>query len=116
MRAAAIGPGDSVLVFGAAGSVGGLVVQLARAAGATVIASVALSQSDLARDLGAETVVDRAGVVTEQVLAEHGRVDVIIDAVGPTAWSPAIGAVRPAGHFVTVVPPAIPGDSLGVAG
>ena len=112
--AAAIGPGDSVLVLGAAGSVGSLIVQLARAAGATVIASVSLSQSDLARDLGAETVVDRAGDVTEQVLAEHGRVDAIIDAVGPAAWSPAIGAVRPAGHFVTVVPPAIPDDSLGL--
>ena len=82
VRAAAIGPGDSVLVLGAAGSVGSLIVQLARAAGATVIASVSLSQSELARDLGAETVVDRAGDVTKQVLAEHGRVDAIIDSVG----------------------------------
>ena len=111
VRAAAIGPGDSVLVLGAAGS---LIVQLARAAGATVIASVSLSQSELARDLGAETVVDRAGDVTKQVLAEHGRVDAIIDSVGPAAWSLAIGAVRPAGHFVTVVPPVIPDDSLGL--
>ena len=92
---------------------------LRRVAQGTADVADALSLTQQARGdaespLGAETVVDRAGDVTEQVLAEHGRVDAIIDAVGPTAWSPAIGAVRPAGHFVTVVPPAIPDDSPGL--
>jgi NADPH2:quinone reductase len=58
VEAADPGPGDRVLVEAAAGGVGSLLVQLVRAAGATVAAGVgSLRKAEVARDLGADLVV-----------------------------------------------------------
>ena len=53
------GPGDWVLVHGAAGGVGHLFVQLARSRGARIAAPASPAHHDLLRALGAEVVVDR---------------------------------------------------------
>jgi NADPH:quinone reductase-like Zn-dependent oxidoreductase len=54
IRAAAIRPGERVLVEAAAGGVGSLIVQLARAAGARVVAAVGgQRKAEVARELGA---------------------------------------------------------------
>ena len=59
LRAAAIAPGERVLVEAAAGGVGTLLVQLAKAAGATVIAAAGGdAKLELARSLGADELVD----------------------------------------------------------
>jgi NADPH:quinone reductase-like Zn-dependent oxidoreductase len=81
----------SVLILGAAGGVGRLATQLAVAAGAVVIASVAADQAAMATALGATLVVDRSESVADQVLSRHGQVDAVIDLVGPAARA-AIGA------------------------
>jgi NADPH:quinone reductase-like Zn-dependent oxidoreductase len=52
-------PGGMVLVTGAAGAVGGYVIQLARHAGLTVIADAREEDADLVRRLGAHHVVPR---------------------------------------------------------
>jgi NADPH:quinone reductase-like Zn-dependent oxidoreductase len=103
--AAGLGTGSTVLVVGAAGGVGGYVVQLAKRAGATVIASVSAEQSAEVKGLGADHTVDRAGDVTALVreLAADG-VDSLVDLVGPAGWAPALGAVSAGGRFVTSVP------------
>ncbi|WP_261571182.1 quinone oxidoreductase family protein [Frankia gtarii] len=59
VEAAGLGPADTVLVQAAAGGVGSLLVQLARRAGATVIAAARGDRKrELARQLGAHVVVD----------------------------------------------------------
>ncbi|MCW3065240.1 MAG: NADPH:quinone reductase, partial [Solirubrobacterales bacterium] len=59
LRGAAIQPGETVLVEAAAGGVGSLLVQLARAAGARVVAAAGGERKlEVARALGAEVAVD----------------------------------------------------------
>ncbi len=104
LRAAELASAGGVLGLGAAGGVGSLLVQLARAAGATVIASVSGAQSSAATDYGAALVVDRDRPVADQVLAGHGPVDAVIDLVGPAARTGVAAAIKDGGQFVTTVP------------
>ncbi len=74
--------GDTVLVHAAAGGVGALAVQIARALGARVIGTASAANHEFLRELGAEPVEyagDLAGRVRE--LAPEG-VDVVVDFVG----------------------------------
>lgn len=84
IRAAAPRGGERVLVEAAAGGVGTLLVQLARAAGAKVVAAAGgARKAELARDLGADVVVDyREPDWTERVREAAGGVDVVFDGVG----------------------------------
>jgi NADPH2:quinone reductase len=105
--AAGAGPpatAPSVLILGAVGGVGRLATQLAVAAGAVVIASVAADQAALATALGATIVVDRSGSVADEVLSRHGQVDAVIDLVGPAARAGIGAAIKDGGRFVSTVP------------
>jgi NADPH2:quinone reductase len=67
VRRAALQAGETVLVQGAAGGVGSASVQLAKALGARVLATVAgAAEADLVRSLGADDVIDYS---TEDVVA-----------------------------------------------
>ena len=78
-------PGEWVLVHAAASGVGSAAVQLARAAGAQVLATTTGKKCGAVRALGAERVVDREQedfvAVAREVTAGRG-VDVILDLVG----------------------------------
>lgn len=94
-RAAAPGPGTTVLVAAAAGGVGGLLVQLAVGAGARVVAAVGSARkAAVAKELGAAVVVDYSmpGWDTDQV-------DVVFDGVGGAAGDMAYRMLRPGGRF-----------------
>ncbi|MCG5218723.1 zinc-binding dehydrogenase [Streptosporangium soli] len=80
VKAAEPAAGERVLVEAAAGGVGSLLVQLARAAGAEVVAAAGGTRKvELARELGAQEVVD----YLEPGWADAvGRVDVVFDGVG----------------------------------
>ncbi|GIH73885.1 zinc-binding dehydrogenase [Planobispora longispora] len=84
LRAAGVRAGDRVLVEAAAGGVGTLLVQLARAAGAGVVAAAGGPRKlELARDLGADVTVDyREPDWAEQVRQAVGELDVVFDGVG----------------------------------
>ena len=74
-----------------------------------MIASVAASAADAARQLGASEVVDRDGDLAGQVKALVGPgVDVTIDLVGPRVWPAELAATRDGGRFVTTTPAAPP--------
>ena len=82
VEAAGVGEGGTVLVHGAAGGVGGLVVQLARRRGARVIATASARNHDYLRSLGAEPVTYGEGLEERvRALAPDG-VDAAIDTVG----------------------------------
>ncbi|MGO4459570.1 zinc-binding alcohol dehydrogenase family protein [Streptomyces sp. M-16] len=94
--AARVEPGESVLVTAAAGAVGGLAVQYARAAGAgRVVAAVSSAdKADFVRGLGADRVV-----LYED--ADWGApYDVVLDGVGGDLLGPAVRALATGGRIV----------------
>lgn len=95
-------PGESVLVHGGAGAVGGYVTQLARGLGAGVTATARSADAELVRTLGAETVVD---FETEQFDATPGAYDVVIDTVGGTTLDRSYAVLRPGGRLITLQAP-----------
>lgn len=96
-------PGESVVVHAAAGGVGTLAVQLAKAWGASRIIATASSDSKraLALELGADVAVDsRAADMTATLLdANGGRVDIVLDMVGGTTTDQSVAALAPFGRL-----------------
>ncbi|GGN72834.1 NADP-dependent oxidoreductase [Nocardia rhizosphaerihabitans] len=96
--------GDTLLVTGAAGAVGGFAVEIAaRWRGVRVVAQVGEADADVVRALGAEWVVPRdVPDLAEAVRAlVPGGVDAVLDTAGLSAM--ALATVRNRGSFVTVV-------------
>jgi NADPH:quinone reductase-like Zn-dependent oxidoreductase len=82
VRAVGAGEGDVVVVSGAAGGVGTLVVQLARHAGATVVGLASEDHHDWLREHGAIPVTYGEGVAERIRAAADGRVDAFVDTFG----------------------------------
>jgi NADPH:quinone reductase-like Zn-dependent oxidoreductase len=77
----ALQPGQTLVVSGAAGAVGGYVSQMASEAGITVIAVASGADEAVVRELGAHEFVDRDTDVTASVLRVcPGGVDAVVDA------------------------------------
>ncbi|HEY6638229.1 MAG TPA: NADP-dependent oxidoreductase [Solirubrobacterales bacterium] len=70
---------DRVLIHAAAGGVGHLAVQIAKARGAHVIGTARAANHDFLRELGVDEPVDYTTTPWEQVLSE---VDLVLDGVG----------------------------------
>lgn len=82
LAATAVGPGDTVLVHGAAGSVGALAAQLAVARGARVIGTASPSRHERLRAYGVEPVAYGPGLADRvKALAPKG-IDAAIDTAG----------------------------------
>jgi NADPH:quinone reductase-like Zn-dependent oxidoreductase len=82
VRAVAAGPGDTVVVAGAAGGVGSIAVQLARNAGATVIGLASEAHHGWLSDHGVIPVTYGEGVADRVKAASGGRVDAFLDTFG----------------------------------
>ncbi|MFE2068978.1 zinc-binding dehydrogenase [Streptomyces sp. NPDC059467] len=95
------GPGESVLVRGAAGSIGIMAVQLAAGAGAGAVAVTTSSaeRGERLRTLGATHVLDRSGAGDEDAPAGY---DVIIDIVAGTDMPSFFEKLNPNGRMVAV--------------
>jgi NADPH:quinone reductase len=93
--------GVTVLVEAAGGGVGTLLVQIARRAGARVVALASQPRKlALARDLGADVTVDYSQDGWEkQVRALAGEVDVVFDGVGGDIGLAAFGLLGAGGRF-----------------
>lgn len=102
---AGIAPDDWVLVAAAAGGAGAMLVQLARAAGARVVAAARGERKlTLARELGADVTVDysRQGWAEEVRAATNGNgVDVVFDGAGGELGAQAFETVATGGRFLT---------------
>jgi NADPH:quinone reductase-like Zn-dependent oxidoreductase len=100
-----LGESETVLIQAAAGGVGLAAIQLARGAGATVIAVVGgRERQALLTELGASHVIDRLEKdVVEEVLRLTGRkgADLVIDPVGSTLTA-SLSALAPEGRLVFV--------------
>jgi NADPH:quinone reductase-like Zn-dependent oxidoreductase len=92
-------PGQTVLVVGAAGGVGSLVVQIAKVFGAEVTAVCSTSKMELVRSIGADDVID----YTREDFADGSRRwDVIVDTAGRRPLSRLRRALAPKGTLVIV--------------
>lgn len=99
-------PGDTVLVHAGAGGVGVFAVQLAKAAGARVIATGRQENEALIRSYGADEVIDYRTVKFEDEvnrLTEGRGVDAAFDTVGGDTVVRSIGCVRPYSKLSSVV-------------
>jgi NADPH:quinone reductase len=103
---AALRPGESLLVLGAAGGVGTTAVELGKQLGATVIAAASTDEKlELARSLGADHLIN----YTTQDLRERikeitaGRgVDVVYDPVGGGLAEPALRSMAWKGRYLVI--------------
>jgi NADPH2:quinone reductase len=98
-------PGDTVLIHGAGGGVGGASVEIALLAGARVFATTSGEEkAKILREAGCELVIDYTredpGRVVLEKTAKRG-VDLVIDSVGETTWMSSLRAVRRGGRIVT---------------
>jgi NADPH:quinone reductase-like Zn-dependent oxidoreductase len=99
LRRAQLAAGESVLVLGAAGTVGSACVQFARHAGAQVTAVTSPRHLELMARLGAVDVVDR----TREDFRKMGRqFDVIADAVGLTTFAESLPLLRDGGRYLGI--------------
>ena len=93
--------GQTVLIHGAAGSVGSIAVQLAREAGARVIGSGRTAQRETVLDLEVDAFLD----LQQDRLEDIGEVDVVFDVVGGEILDRSAQLVRSGGALVTIAEP-----------
>jgi NADPH:quinone reductase-like Zn-dependent oxidoreductase len=96
--------GDTLLVLGAAGSVGMIATQLAVSRGATVIGAAAPRDHDLVRDLGAVPVSYGPGLA-DRVHETGASVDAVIDAAGKGELKEAVDLAGGPARVVTLADP-----------
>jgi NADPH:quinone reductase-like Zn-dependent oxidoreductase len=94
--------GDTLLVNGAAGSVGRAAVQLAVSRGARVIGTASQSNHESLRSLGAEPVAYGEGLAGRVRALAPGGVDLALDAAGSGALPALIQLTGGAEHVITV--------------
>lgn len=106
VRRLRVQPGETVLIHGGAGGVGSFAVQLARAAGARVIATASAENRDTLARLGAHVCVDyRSEDPTRAALRETGGVgvDAVFTTVGGETVAHSLPALRPFGRIATIL-------------
>jgi propanol-preferring alcohol dehydrogenase len=107
VKVAKIEPNENVVVFGI-GGLGHLAVQYAHIVGGTVIAvDIEEEKLQLAKELGADHLVNAREVDPVVAIAELGGADVALAfAVSPESFEQAFRSLRPGGRLVCVAMPA----------
>jgi NADPH:quinone reductase-like Zn-dependent oxidoreductase len=101
LRKGGIGAGQRVLVIGAGGSFGTYAVQLAKHAGAEVVAVDSGGKLEMLRELGAGEVIDyTAGDISDGA----GDFDIVFDVVGRAPFRQIARLLRPGGRYVVANP------------
>jgi len=99
VETAGVKAGDRVLILAAAGGVGHLAVQIAKARGAHVIGTARRAKHAFLAELGADEAVDYTSEAVEERVRDA---DVVLDLVGGEAGEPALATLRDGGLFVAV--------------
>ena len=97
---AQLSSGQSVLIHGGAGNVGGYAVQLAKRAGAVVITTASVENDSYVRRLGADGVIDYRTSRFEERVKE---VDAVLDTVGGETLDRSYGVLKRGGIVVSSV-------------
>jgi NADPH:quinone reductase-like Zn-dependent oxidoreductase len=97
---AGVQPGQRVLIQAAAGGVGHLAVQIAKAAGGYVIGTASAGKHDFVRGLGADEVIDYR---TTDVADAVRDVDVVLDPLGVESATRSLATLRAGGILVSLL-------------
>ncbi|MGW2635952.1 NADP-dependent oxidoreductase [Streptomyces sp. NPDC001348] len=101
VETADVRPGQRVLIHAAAGGVGHVAVQIAKARGAYVIGTASAGKHDFLRGIGVDEAVDyRETDFTEAVK----DVDVVLDTIGGDYSLRSLRVLRPGGVVVSILP------------
>lgn len=101
LRKGKIQRGEQVLINGAGGSIGTMLVQLVKLRGARVTAVDSAEKQDGLRAIGADQVID----FTREDFTRSGlRYDAIYDVVGKSAFSRSLRVLTPSGRYLLVNP------------
>jgi NADPH:quinone reductase-like Zn-dependent oxidoreductase len=101
---ARIGQGSRVLINGAAGGIGHLAVQIAKARGALVTALASAANAEFVRSLGADEVIDYTSTDFSDVVRDQ---DVVLDVVGGDYPARALAVLKRGGILVSTQPPSL---------
>jgi NADPH:quinone reductase-like Zn-dependent oxidoreductase len=93
--------GQRVLIHAAAGGVGHLAVQIAKARGAYVIGTASAPNHDLVRGLGADEMIDYHSTDFAQAVSD---VDVVLETVGGDYPARSLNTLRAGGVLVSLLP------------
>ena len=93
-------PGQTILIHGGSGGVGGFAVQIGKARGARVIATASTANQELLKQLGADVAVDYTKTKFEDVAKD---VDAVLDPVGKDTLARSYGVVKKGGIVMSLV-------------
>jgi len=99
IETAKLSEGQTVLIQGGSGGVGGFAVQIAKARGARVIATASTANQDLLKQLGADVAIDYTKTKFEEVAKD---IDVVLDTVGRDTLSRSYAIVKKGGIVTTI--------------
>lgn len=103
---ARLGPGDSLLIWGAAGGLGHAAIQIAKLLGAKVIAAVGDdNKSEFVKSLGADYAVNYKSddiVSSVRSLTDGLGVSAVFDHIGGDTWGKSIDCLASGGRMVTL--------------
>ena len=98
---ARIQPGQRVLIHAAAGGVGHVAVQLAKARGAHVIGTASSEKHDFLREIGVDEPIDYREVDVAEAVSD---VDAVLDTIGGDTSLASLRTLRPGGIVVSILP------------
>ncbi len=99
----ALKPGETLLVHGATSGIGVAAIQMAKAAGARVIATArGAGKAAAARRLGADIAVDASSEDFGAIACSAGGIDVALDMVGAPCLQPTLHALNTGGRIVYI--------------
>jgi len=105
MTRAQLKPGEDVLILGAGSGIGSAAIQIAKFAGARVLATAGTDEKlQKARELGADALINHSTQKIAEVVKEltHRRgVDVVFEHVGAATWEASMRSLAPTGRLVT---------------
>ncbi|MFE0577710.1 NADP-dependent oxidoreductase [Streptomyces sp. NPDC058874] len=109
---AGVTAGQRVLVHAAAGGVGHLAVQIAKARGAYVIGTASAAKHEVLRGLGADELIDYRSVDFAGAVSD---VDVVLDALGGDTAERSLKVLKAGGHLISLPgPDSVPAGADGV--
>ncbi len=110
--------GQTVLIHGGAGGVGGMAIQLAKTRGAKVISTASRRNHLYVRELGADMVIDYQEDPFARLIKSfhpHG-IDAVLDTVGGLVLKESYSVVKPRGQLISIVesPDTLRSKELGI--